>query len=88
MFYAAKAAITLEGEDVSKHSAVISAFGRRFVKTARVPTHLHRLLLKAFRERQSADYNPDWMSAPQDVERRLAAAEEFVAQVRSAITAD
>jgi uncharacterized protein (UPF0332 family) len=81
MFYAAKAAIVSEGQDVSKHSAVISAFGQRFSKPGRVPARLHRSLINAFDERLLADYTLDWPSTREAAEARLTEAEEFVAAV-------
>ncbi len=42
MFYAAKAAIILEGVDVSKHSAVISAFARNYSGLLCVQCHSWR----------------------------------------------
>jgi uncharacterized protein (UPF0332 family) len=37
MFYAAEALLDSEGLSFSSHSGVISAFGREFAKTQRVP---------------------------------------------------
>lgn len=39
MFYAAKAPLSLEGVNVSKHSAVISAFGQLVNRTGCLPSH-------------------------------------------------
>lgn len=36
MFYAAKALLLLDGVDVSKHSAVTAAFGRKYAKTGKI----------------------------------------------------
>ncbi|NER51412.1 MAG: HEPN domain-containing protein [Symploca sp. SIO1A3] len=56
MFYVAEA--FLEGEELSfsKHSAVISAFGREFVKPGKVPAKYHRWLIKAQELRNTGDY--------------------------------
>lgn len=85
MFYAAKAAAVSEGIRASKHSAVVAAFGQLFASTGRLPKHLHAALMAAFRDRQLADYNPSWEPTRQDVDARLAQAEEFVAAVASVL---
>lgn len=45
MFYMAQALLEGEGLAFSKHSAVIAAFGKHFVRTNRVPVEFHRYLL-------------------------------------------
>lgn len=82
MFYAAKAALTLEGIGVSKHSAVISAFGRYFARTGRVPNRLHEALRAAFNDRHKADYALILTISEQDARRRLEQADEFISQAR------
>ncbi len=42
MFYLASAFLLDLGQDYSKHSAVISAFGRDVAKPNTVPRHFHR----------------------------------------------
>lgn len=56
MFYVAEA--FLEGQELSfsKHSAVISAFGREFVKLGKVPADYHQWLIKAQELRNTGDY--------------------------------
>jgi uncharacterized protein (UPF0332 family) len=56
MFYIAEAFLEGEGQSFSKHSAVISAFGREFAKTGRVPIDFHRYLMEAQELRHSGDY--------------------------------
>lgn len=56
MFYAAEAALLARGMSFSKHSAVISAFGRELVKTGALPEWLHDALRSAFDERNIGDY--------------------------------
>jgi uncharacterized protein (UPF0332 family) len=58
MFYAVTALLASDGATLRRHSAVIAAFGERFVKTGRVDPELHRALLSAFGLRQAADYDP------------------------------
>ncbi|MEB3886617.1 HEPN domain-containing protein [Lyngbya sp. CCY1209] len=56
MFYIAEAFLEGEGMSFSKHSAVISAFGRDFANTGRIPVPFHRFLIEAQNLRNSGDY--------------------------------
>lgn len=42
----------------SKHKAVISAFGKEYVKTGAIPHSLHRYISETFNIRQAGDYGP------------------------------
>ncbi|NCO74815.1 MAG: HEPN domain-containing protein [Cyanobacteria bacterium] len=57
MFYIASA--FLEGENLTygKHSAIISAFGKYFANTNKVPKIYHRWLIEAEKMRKGGDYN-------------------------------
>lgn len=57
MFYVATAFLEGEGLSYARHSAVISAFGKQFAKTGRIPVKYHRYLIDAERNRLSADYD-------------------------------
>ena len=57
MFYIAEAFLLGEGFTFSSHSAVISAFGREFARTKRLPLEYHRYLINAQEKRTEADYN-------------------------------
>ena len=57
MFYATQALLKSEGIDVVKHSAVESALGSHFAKTARIDPKYHRLLINARKIRGHAS-NP------------------------------
>ena len=56
MFYAAEAALLARGLSFSKHSAVISAFGKELVKAGHLAAWLHEALRSAFDERNVGDY--------------------------------
>jgi uncharacterized protein (UPF0332 family) len=56
MFYAAEALPEGEGLSFSSHSGVISAFGREFARTKRVPPQFHRYLIEAQNLRATGDY--------------------------------
>jgi uncharacterized protein (UPF0332 family) len=81
MFYAAQALLFGEGQEFSKHSAVIAAFGNRFAKTGRVPATLHRYLIEAQEFRNKADYKLGAIIAANVVELQIEHAREFVTTV-------
>ena len=83
MFCATKAALAFDGIDAHKHSSVISAFGREFARTGRLSHDLHRQLVEAFDDRGVADYRQTWLFCREAVERRVAEADGFVAQVEA-----
>ena len=58
MFYVAEAFLLNEGLTFSSHAAV-SAFGRDFARTGRVPVEFHRYLIDAQDLRNQGDYDID-----------------------------
>lgn len=56
-FYAVSALILTKGLEFSKHSAVISAFGKEFVKEGIFPSDYQKILIKLFGDREIADYD-------------------------------
>ncbi len=81
MFYAATALLHSEGITVSKHSAVIAQVGQHFAKTGKIDVRLHKALIDAFDERQTADYGGILFSR-EDTEAAYQAAGEFVQAAR------
>lgn len=56
MFYTIEAVLLSRDLSYSKHSAVIAAFGKEFVKTGDLDSRFHRYLLDAFDLRNAGDY--------------------------------
>lgn len=56
MFYSLEALLLTKGMTFSKHSAVISAFGREFVKSGEIDPRFHAFILEAFDLRNIGDY--------------------------------
>lgn len=56
MFYAVEALLLNRDLSFSKHSAVIAAFGKDYVKAGLLDSRLHRYLLNAFDLRNAGDY--------------------------------
>lgn len=77
MFYLAEMLLLGKGLAFSKHSAVISAFGKNFIKTRIIPKEFHSYLIEGYNSRKIGDYDIrytiDEMEAIEQIER----AEEF-----------
>ena len=56
MFYAIEALLLSKELSFSKHSAVISAFGKIFIKTGLLDVRFHRSVMDAFDVRNAGDY--------------------------------
>jgi len=85
MFYIAEAFLEGEGLSFSKHSAVISAFGREFARTGRVPVKFHQYLIRAQELRNAGDYGElDAVTSAQAADS-IAQAEEFLELAQNAI---
>lgn len=78
MFYVAQALLEGEGLAFSKHSAVIAALGRYFIKTGRIPEEYHRYLLDAFEARHEGDYAPVSSFTPETSRMHVDRAEKFL----------
>ena len=78
MFYIAEALLEGEGLSFSKHSAVISAFGREFARSGRVPAEFHRYLMEAQELRHSGDYGTRSAVNYEQAQEQIVRAEQFL----------
>ena len=78
MFYIAEA--FLEGEEMSfsSHAAVISAFGREFARTGRIPVEFHQFLIKAQDLRNAGDYGQLNAVTAEQATEQITHAEQFL----------
>ena len=83
MFYATEALLLSRDMSFSKHSAVIAAFGKHFVKTGIFDPCLHRYLLDAFDLRNLGDYGAVHAVDEADARQVLENARTFCAAIRS-----
>lgn len=83
MFYAVLALLATKRIGTSKHSAIIAAFDREFVKTGVFARELSRSLHLAFDRRQTHDYGEMIPIDRQTAEETLANARSFVSQVEA-----
>jgi uncharacterized protein (UPF0332 family) len=82
MFYAAQACLYGLGQEYSKHSAVIAAFGREFAKTGVLPRQLHVHLMQAEQARIQSDYEVAEPVPAEEARLHSARAVEFVAAIQ------
>ncbi len=78
MFYCAQALLFHKGMSFSKHSAVISAFGKEFIKTGIMPSLLHKYFSEAFDDRMRGDYDLVTVITAEKSKETLKRAEEFL----------
>jgi uncharacterized protein (UPF0332 family) len=79
MFYIAEAFLEGEGLSFSKHSAVISTFGREFAKPQRIPSDFHRFLIEAQELRTAGDYGQMNAVTTDQAAEQIDRAEQFLA---------
>ena len=78
MFYIAEAFLEGEGMSFSRHSAVISAFGREFARTNRVPVEFHQFLIRAQNLRNAGDYGQLNAVTIEQANEQIIHAEQFL----------
>ena len=78
MLYVAEAFLLNEGLTFSSHAAVISAFGRDFARTGRVPVEFHRYLIDAQDLRNQGDYDIDSAITEAEANQLIAQAQQFL----------
>lgn len=81
VFYAAVALSKTKELSFSKHSAVLSAFRRHFVKTGEFPVELSDFYKIAFETRRIGDYERQTRFDPSVLRKNLDRAREFVVEV-------
>ena len=85
MFYSAQAILLTKNLAFSKHAAVISAFGKEFIKTGILPEILHRNILNSFDLRHVGDYGAINSVTKETAATALKDAEEFIEAIKKYI---
>ncbi|MBD2395633.1 HEPN domain-containing protein [Cyanobacterium aponinum FACHB-4101] len=78
MFYVASAFLAGENLAFSKHSAVISAFGKEFAKTEKLSRKFHEYLKEAQNLRHLGDYGNINVITMEEATLQITRAEEFL----------
>ena len=87
-FYAVTALLLRDGKQFARHSAVISEFGRVYIKPGRIDLKWHKFFQKLFDDRQEGDYIPTATFDAPEVSARLEQACEFIDLVRGLVDAE
>ena len=87
MFYAVEALMLDRDLSFSKHSAVIAAFGKKFVKTGIFDSRFHRSLLNAFDLRNAGDYGITHTVCKRKANETIAEAVELLAEIKRHLAA-
>ncbi len=82
MFYCAEALLLTKDLSFSKHSAVISFFGKEFIKTGIFPERFNEYINDAFRKRHKGDYWIDTGLTEKDCKIILKRAVEFLKETK------
>lgn len=85
-FYIAQAMLLSEGLEYASHGQVVAQFGLHFAKTQRLDPTFHRLLMRAFQFRQSADYDTSVVIEPEWVEEVLDGGRGFLLAAAAYLT--
>jgi uncharacterized protein (UPF0332 family) len=81
MFYALEALMLDRDLSFSKHSAIIAAFGKEFVKTGMFDSRFHRYILNAFDLRNAGDYGIIHAVSVENASQAIAEAGELLAEI-------
>jgi uncharacterized protein (UPF0332 family) len=85
-FYAIEAVLLTKELSFAKHSAVISAFNRHFVKVGLFPKEFSKSISRLFRERQIGDYDFGVTITECDAQKDVEAAEAILEGIRTYVS--
>ena len=77
-FYVAQALLLTEGHRFSSHGQVLAGYGRVFARTSKLDRRFHQLLIRAFRIRQTADYQAEPEIEPELAEELIREGQDFM----------
>jgi uncharacterized protein (UPF0332 family) len=85
MLYCAQALLLSKNLSFSKHSGVISGFGKELIKSGEIPEEFHQYLIQAFKERQKADYDAKVDITKEKAREVLEKAKRFLEQSQNSL---
>jgi len=86
MFYVLQALMLDRNLSYSKHTGVISAFGKEFVKTGIFDSRFHRFVLSAFDLRNTGDYGSSQAISKKTAARTIDEAVELLGEIKRYLT--
>ncbi|GBU22678.1 hypothetical protein R80B4_02590 [Fibrobacteres bacterium R8-0-B4] len=78
IFHAMRAVLALDSFDSKKHSGVISAFNRDYIKTGVFPVEFSKVIDSAFRVRNESDYENFYLVSKNKVVAQVESAKTFL----------
>ena len=81
IFHAMRSVLALDGEDYKKHSAVISRFSLRYLKTGILPRGFGALITNASLIRNRSDYEDFYICSIEETQKLVEGAGLFLASV-------
>lgn len=88
MFYCLEALLLNKNQSFSKHSAVISAFGRDFIKAGIFDNKFHQYILEAFDLRNVGDYGAMYAVPKEKAIELMENARELIKTIQDYIVKD
>jgi uncharacterized protein (UPF0332 family) len=83
VFYVMEAVLLTKNLSYSKHSAVIGAFNKNFIKTGLFPPEFGKQVTRLFRDRQNADYDFDVIIPLEKAEEEITDAETIISRLET-----
>lgn len=83
VFHAIRAILALDGEDYKRHSAVLSKFNQRYVKTGVFDSYFGKMIYHISEIRNQSDYEDYYICTPEETEELLTNAARFLQAVRA-----
>ena len=78
VFYTMEAVLITKGLSFSKHSAVISAFNRYFIKKGIFPKEFSKNIKKLMKDREIGDYSYELTISEEEAKKDIICAEDIV----------
>ena len=82
IFHAMRSVLALDEIDMSKHSAIIAAFRKAYLKTNILDRRFSGLITDAFEIRNESDYDDFYIVVKADVEEEIADTKEFLSAIK------
>lgn len=83
VFHAGKALLLTEGLETRSHQGLGQLFSLHFIKSKRFDVKYSRILSKAQKFREEADYSSEYVFTLEDAKERMKETEEFISAIQT-----
>ncbi len=80
--YAIRAVLAIDGRDYKKHSAVLSAFRKEYIKTGMFDVEYSNIISDLFEVRTDSDYDDFYIISKEEIDEQVLNAEKFLNAVK------